>query len=124
MAVRGGDAARGAAAAENQRSTGVGSNCPILAPDELYASKLVAALAAPRDPSGRVAALRIGRHQRRHGRVLWSIWRAITGRPTKCCSANDKDIAGEPSAFVGMTEVDCSLEIVDRSRCTARAASD
>jgi len=57
---------------------GVELEVPILAPDELYAGKLVghAGPAAPARPFRRVAALRIGRHQRRHDRML----RGLSGR--------------------------------------------
>ena len=92
---------------------GVELEVPILAPDELYAGKLVAAL------------------DRQHPRDLFDVWQlyesggisdgmvecfvvylAGHNRPThEVLFGNDKNIAGEyERAFVGMTEVDCSLE--------------
>jgi len=86
---------------------------PMLVPDELYAGKLVAAL------------------DRQHPRDLFDVWRlyesgGITdgmvecfviylaghNRPThEVLFGNDKDIVGEyERAFVGMTEIECSLQ--------------
>ena len=92
---------------------GVEFEAPILARDELYAGKLVAAL------------------DRQHPRDLFDVWQLygsgglsdgmvecfvlyLAGHnrpPHEVLFGNDKDIAGEyERAFVGMTEVDCSLE--------------
>lgn len=92
---------------------GVELEAPILAPDELYAGKLVAAL------------------DRQHPRDLFDVWQLYeTGgltegmvecfvvylaghnRPThEVLFGNDKDISAEyERAFVGMTEVPCALE--------------
>ncbi|CAM5780622.1 hypothetical protein CCAE64S_00582 [Castellaniella caeni] len=92
---------------------GVEFAVPILASDELYASKLVAAL------------------DRQHPRDLFDVWQLFESggltdamaecfviylaghnRPThEVLFGNDKDIAGEYArAFVGMTEVACPLE--------------
>ncbi|WP_345719040.1 nucleotidyl transferase AbiEii/AbiGii toxin family protein [Thauera aromatica] len=92
---------------------GVEFDLPVLAPDELYASKLVAAL------------------DRQHPRDLFDVWQLfesgdisdgmvecfvvyLAGHnrpPHEVLFGNDKDIAGEyERAFVGMTEVSCSLE--------------
>lgn len=92
---------------------------PILAPDELYAGKLVAAL------------------DRQHPRDLFDVWQlfetgAITDAMVECfvvylaghnrpphevLFGNDKDIAQEyQRAFVGMTEVECPLETLLASR--------
>jgi len=86
---------------------------PILVPDELYAGKLVAAL------------------DRQHPRDLFDVWQLyasggisdgmvecfvvyLAGHnrpPHEVLFGTDKDIAGEYGrAFVGMTEVDCSLD--------------
>ena len=91
---------------------GVELDLPILAPDELYASKLVAAL------------------DRQHPRDLFDIWqlyesRGLTDEMVECfvtylaghnrpihevLFSNDKNIAREyDSSFVGMTEATCSL---------------
>ncbi len=88
---------------------------PVLAPDELYASKLVAVL------------------DRQHPRDLFDVWQLyeagnisegmvecfviyLAGHnrpPHEVLFGNDKDIAGEyKRGFVGMTEVDCSPEIL------------
>src|SRR3546814_11292847 len=88
---------------------------PVLAPDELYARKLVAAL------------------ERQHPRDLFDVWQLFqTGgltdvmvecfvvylaghnRPThEVLFGNDKDIAAEyERGFVGMTEVDCPLQVL------------
>ncbi|MAC35340.1 nucleotidyl transferase AbiEii/AbiGii toxin family protein [Parahaliea mediterranea] len=92
---------------------------PILAPDELYASKLVAAL------------------DRQHPRDLFDVWQLyesgdisegmvecfviyLAGHnrpPHEVLFSNDKDIANEyERAFVGMTEVECSLETLLEAR--------
>ncbi|MCY4196657.1 MAG: nucleotidyl transferase AbiEii/AbiGii toxin family protein [Rhodobacteraceae bacterium] len=102
---------------------GVEFELPILARDELYASKLVAAL------------------DRQHPRDLFDVWQlnesdgisddmvecfvvylAGHNRPThEVLFGNDKDIAGEyERAFVGMTEVDCSLETLLEARTRLR----
>lgn len=86
---------------------------PTLVPDELYASKLVAAL------------------DRQHPRDLFDVWQLyesggisdgmvecfviyLAGHnrpPHELLFCNDKDIASEyERSFVGMTEVDCSLD--------------
>lgn len=92
---------------------GVELEVPILAPDELYAGKLVAAL------------------DRQHPRDLFDVWQlyesgGITSGMIECfviylaghnrpphevLFCNSKDIAGEyERAFAGLTEVACSLE--------------
>ncbi|XQU68851.1 Nucleotidyl transferase AbiEii/AbiGii toxin family protein [Cupriavidus sp. H18C1] len=92
---------------------GVEFDVPILAPDELYAGKLVAAL------------------DRQHPRDLFDVWQlyesgGISDGMVECfviylaghnrpvhevLFGNDKDIAAEyDRAFVGMTEVECSLK--------------
>ncbi|HHX82685.1 MAG TPA: nucleotidyl transferase AbiEii/AbiGii toxin family protein [Pseudomonadaceae bacterium] len=92
---------------------------PMLAPDELYASKLVAAL------------------DRQHPRDLFDVWRLyesggisenmiecfvtyLAGHnrpPHEVLFSNDKDIANEyEHAFVGMTEVDYSLDTLLETR--------
>lgn len=92
---------------------------PTLAPDELYASKLVAAL------------------DRQHPRDLFDVWQLyesdgisdgmvecfviyLAGHnrpPHEVLFSNDKDIANEyERAFVGMTEVECSLETLLEAR--------
>ena len=92
---------------------GVEFELPVLAPDELYASKMVAAL------------------DRQHPRDLFDVWQLyepggsrddmiecfviyLAGHnrpPHEVLFGNDKDIAAEyERAFVGMTEVDCALE--------------
>ena len=96
---------------------------PVLAPDELYASKLVAAL------------------DRQHPRDLFDVWQLfesgdISDRMVECfviylaghnrpphevLFGNDKNIAGEyERAFVGMTEVGCSLEALLEARARLR----
>jgi len=96
---------------------------PTLAPDELYASKLVAAL------------------DRQHPRDLFDVWQlyesgAISDRMIECfviylaghnrpphemLFSNDKDISKEyERAFVGMTEVGCSLEMLLKARARLR----
>lgn len=98
---------------------GVEVTVPILAPDELFASKLVAAL------------------DRQHPRDLFDVWQlyesgGITdgmvecfvvylaghNRPThEVLFSNEKNIAAEyKRAFVGMTEVECSLETLLETR--------
>ncbi|MEA8541080.1 nucleotidyl transferase AbiEii/AbiGii toxin family protein [Pseudomonas aeruginosa] len=102
---------------------GVELEVPILAPNELYAGKLVAAL------------------DRQHPRDLFDVWQlyesggisdgmvecfvvylAGHNRPThEVLFGNDKNIAGEyERAFVGMTEVDCSLETLLKARVRLR----
>ncbi|TVQ30815.1 MAG: nucleotidyl transferase AbiEii/AbiGii toxin family protein [Wenzhouxiangella sp.] len=102
---------------------GVDLDVPILAPDELYASKLVATL------------------DRQHPRDLFDIWQlyesggisdgmvecfvvylAGHNRPThEVLFSKDKNIAAEyERAFVGMTEVDCSLETLMQTRARLR----
>lgn len=102
---------------------GVEFDLPVLAPDELYASKLVAAL------------------DRQHPRDLFDVWQLfesgdisdgmveclviyLAGHnrpPHEVLFGNDKDIAGEyERAFVGMTEVDCSLETLLDARARLR----
>ena len=102
---------------------GVELEVPILAPDELYAGKLVAAL------------------DRQHPRDLFDVWQlyesggisdgmvecfvvylAGHNRPThEVLFGNDKNIAGEyERAFVGMTEVECSLETLLEARVRLR----
>ncbi|MHB1512124.1 MAG: nucleotidyl transferase AbiEii/AbiGii toxin family protein [Acidiferrobacter sp.] len=94
---------------------GIEFELPVLAPDELYAGKLVAAL------------------DRQHPRDLFDVWQLyeagnisegmvecfviyLAGHnrpPHEVLFGNDKDIAGEyERGFVGMTEVGCSLEIL------------
>ena len=94
---------------------GVEFDVPTLAPDELYASKLVAAL------------------DRQHPRDLFDVWQLFESsgltdamvecfvvylaghnRPThEVLFGNDKDITGEyERAFVGMTEVACPLDVL------------
>jgi predicted nucleotidyltransferase component of viral defense system len=102
---------------------GVEFELPVLAPDELYASKLVAAL------------------DRQHPRDLFDVWQLyesgdisdgmvecfviyLAGHnrpPHEVLFGNDKDIAGEyERAFVGMAEVDCSLETLLEARARLR----
>ncbi|AHC45608.1 Ync [Achromobacter xylosoxidans NBRC 15126 = ATCC 27061] len=102
---------------------GVEFEAPTLAPDELYAGKLVAAL------------------DRQHPRDLFDVWQLFeTGgvtdamvecfvvylaghnRPThEVLFGNDKDIAQEyQRAFVGMTEVGCPLETLIDTRARLR----
>ncbi len=102
---------------------GVEFELPILAQDELYAGKLVAAL------------------DRQHPRDLFDVWQlyesgsltdgmvecfvvylAGHNRPThEVLLGNDKDIAAEyDRAFVGMTEVPCSLESLLEARARLR----
>ncbi|MGY8526248.1 nucleotidyl transferase AbiEii/AbiGii toxin family protein [Paracidovorax citrulli] len=96
---------------------------PILAPDELYAGKLVAAL------------------DRQHPRDLFDVWQlhqagGITDGMVECfvvylaghnrpshevLFGRDKDIAAEyRRAFVGMTEIDCALDVLLEVRRRAR----
>ena len=96
---------------------------PILAPDELYAGKLVASL------------------DRQHPRDLFDVWRlyesgGITDQMVECfviylaghnrpthevLFGNDKDIAGEyERAFVGMAEIECSLQTLLEVRVRLR----
>lgn len=102
---------------------GVEFELPILAPDELYASKLVAAL------------------DRQHPRDLFDVWQLfesggisdgmvecfvvyLAGHnrpPHEVLFGNDKDIAGEyERAFVGMAEVDCPLDTLLDARAQLR----
>lgn len=96
---------------------------PVLAPDELYAGKLVAAL------------------DRQHPRDLFDVWRLFASRglsdrmvecfvvylaghnrpPHEVLFGNDKDIRGEyQRTFVGMPEVDCALETLLDTRIRLR----
>ena len=98
---------------------GVEFELPILSLDELYASKLVAAL------------------DRQHPRDLFDVWQLyasggisdgmvecfviyLAGHnrpPHEVLFGSDKNIAGEyERAFVGMTEVDCSLDTLLEAR--------
>ena len=102
---------------------GVEFDVPVLAPDELYAGKLVAAL------------------DRQHPRDLFDVWQLfksgeITGGMVECfviylaghnrpphevLFGNDKDITSEyERAFVGLTEVACSLEALLETRVRLR----
>jgi len=102
---------------------GVEFEAPILARDELYASKLVAAL------------------DRQHPRDLFDVWRlyesgglndgmvecfvlylAGHNRPLhEVLFGNDKNIAAQyEQAFAGMTEVDCTLETLLTTRSWLR----
>jgi len=102
---------------------GVEFDAPILARDELYASKLVAAL------------------DRQHPRDLFDVWRlyesgGLSNGMVECfvlylaghnrplhevLFGNDKDIAPEyERAFAGMTEVDCTLETLLTTRSRLR----
>lgn len=102
---------------------GVEFELPILEPDELYAGKLVAAL------------------DRQHPRDLFDVWQLyesggisdgmvecfviyLAGHnrpPHEVLFGSDKDITGEyERAFVGMTEVDCSLDTLLDARARVR----
>ena len=102
---------------------GVEFDAPILARDELYAGKLVAAL------------------DRQHPRDLFDVWQlyesgGLTDTMVECfvvylaghnrplhevLFGNDKDIAAEyERAFVGMTEVPCSLDTLLDARARMR----
>jgi len=102
---------------------GVEFEVPILARDELYAGKLVAAL------------------DRQHPRDLFDVWQLyesgglsdgmvecfvlyLAGHnrpPHEVLFGNDKDIAAEyERAFVGMTEVECSLDTLLAARAQIR----
>ena len=102
---------------------GVEFDAPILARDELYAGKLVAAL------------------DRQHPRDLFDVWQlyesgGLTDAMVECfvvylaghnrplhevLFGNDKDIAAEyERAFVGMTEVPCSLDTLLDARARMR----
>lgn len=102
---------------------GVEFEAPILARDELYAGKLVAAL------------------DRQHPRDLFDVWQLyesgglsdgmadcfvlyLAGHnrpPHEVLFGNDKNIAPEyERAFVGMAEVDCSLETLLEARARLR----
>ncbi|MCB4322463.1 nucleotidyl transferase AbiEii/AbiGii toxin family protein [Alcaligenes sp. 13f] len=102
---------------------GVEFAVPVLAPDELYAGKLVAAL------------------DRQHPRDLFDVWQlfqtgGLTDSMVECfvvylaghnrpihevLFGNDKDIVAEyERAFVGMTEVDCPLEVLLETRSQLR----
>ncbi len=98
---------------------GVEFELPILARDELYAGKLVAAL------------------DRQHPRDLFDVWQlyacgGVTDTMVECfviylaghnrppqevLFGNDKDIAAEyQNAFVGMAEIECSLDTLLQTR--------
>ena len=102
---------------------GVEFEAPILARDELYAGKLVAAL------------------DRQHPRDLFDVWQLyesgglsdgmvecfvlyLAGHnrpPHEVLFGNDKDIAAEyERAFVGMTEVECALDTLLAARAQMR----
>jgi len=102
---------------------GVEFEAPILARDELYAGKLVAAL------------------DRQHPRDLFDVWQlyesgGLTERMAECFTiylaghnrpphevlfGKDKDISAEyERAFVGMTEVECSLDTLLAARTRLR----
>lgn len=102
---------------------GVEFETPILARDELYAGKLVAAL------------------DRQHPRDLFDVWQLyesgglsdgmlecfviyLAGHnrpPHEVLFGHDKDIAAEyERAFIGMTEVNCSLETLLEARARLR----
>lgn len=72
---------------------GVELEVPILAPDELYAGKLVATLDRqhPRDLFD-VCGNSTNRAESATAwsNASWSIWRGTTGRPMKCCSATTR----------------------------------
>lgn len=103
---------------------GVEFELPILSLDELYASKLVAAL------------------DRQHPRDLFDVWQLyessgisdgmvecfvvyLAGHnrpPHEVLFGSDKHIAGEyERAFVGMTEVDCSLDTLLQARAQLKS---
>jgi predicted nucleotidyltransferase component of viral defense system len=88
---------------------GVEFEVPILAPDELYAGKLAAALDRqhPRDLFDVWQLLRIGRHHRRHGGVL----RGLSGRTQ---SANSRSTVRQQQGYC--CRVRPSLHGHDRSR--------
>ncbi|WP_029044085.1 nucleotidyl transferase AbiEii/AbiGii toxin family protein [Cupriavidus sp. WS] len=102
---------------------GVEFDLPVLAPDELYAGKLVAAM------------------DRQHPRDLFDVWQLLgsggfTAQMVECVVVylaghprppheilfgNDKDIAREyERAFAGMMEIDCPLETLLETRKTLR----
>ena len=102
---------------------GVEFELPILARDELYAGKLVATL------------------DRQHPRDLFDVWQlyasgGITDAMVECfviylaghnrpphevLFGNDKDIAAEyENAFVGMAEIECSLDTLLQTRVQVR----
>ncbi|MCK0538421.1 nucleotidyl transferase AbiEii/AbiGii toxin family protein [Alcanivorax quisquiliarum] len=102
---------------------GIELEVPTLAPDELYAGKLIAAL------------------DRQHPRDLFDAWQlfetgGLTDAMIECfvvylaghnrpihevLFGNDKDISGEyERAFVGMTEVACTLETLLATRARLR----
>jgi hypothetical protein len=102
---------------------GVEFDAPILARDELYAGKLVAAL------------------DRQHPRDLFDVWQlyesgGLTDAMVECfvvylaghnrplhevLFGNDKDIAAEyERAFAGMTEVPCALDTLRAARARLR----
>lgn len=114
---------RKALSAKTSDLFGVEFDAPILARDELYAGKLVAAL------------------DRQHPRDLFDVWQLyesgglsdgmvecfviyLAGHnrpPHEVLFGNDKDIAAEfERAFVGMTEVDCALETLLAARARMR----
>ncbi|MBF1164596.1 MAG: nucleotidyl transferase AbiEii/AbiGii toxin family protein [Dechloromonas agitata] len=113
----------GALSARTRDLFGVEFEVPILAPDELYAGKLIAAL------------------DRQHPRDLFDVWRlfeagGLTDGMVECfvvylaghnrpphevLFGHDKDIAGEyERAFVGMTEIACPLETLLDTRARLR----
>lgn len=104
---------------------GVEIEAPVLARDELYAGKLVAAL------------------DRQHPRDLFDVWKLfefgglnkamvecfviyLAGHnrpPHEVLFGHDKNISSEyESAFLGMTQEDCSLETLLTTRATLRKA--
>ena len=114
---------RRALSAKTSDLFGVEFDAPILARDELYAGKLVAAL------------------DRQHPRDLFDVWQLyesgglsdgmvecfviyLAGHnrpPHEVLFGNDKDIAAEyERAFVGMTEVHCALETLLAARARMR----
>ena len=114
---------RKALSAKTSDLFGVEFDAPILARDELYAGKLVAAL------------------DRQHPRDLFDVWQLyesdglsdgmvecfviyLAGHnrpPHEVLFGNDKDIAAEyERAFVGMTEVDCTLATLLAARARMR----
>ena len=102
---------------------GVEFEVPTLAPDELYASKLVAAMDRqhPRDLFDVLQLFETG--SLTDAMVeCFVVYLAGHNRPIhEVLFGNDKDIANEyERAFVGMTEVDCSLEALLDTRARLR----
>lgn len=114
---------RKALSAKTSELFGVEFDTPLLACDELYAGKLVAAM------------------DRQHPRDLFDLWQLYESRglsdgmvecfviylaghnrpPHEVLFGNDKDIAAEyERAFVGMTEVHCKLETLLAARARMR----